>query len=145
MNEIVVAIPLAIAAVFSIYVYFSLRKMIKETAQNIEDPLFEKLGELVTLTHADWIKKALEIVSLVESRENELVITRPEIVTFSFATRQHIASLGISPAPINPAWTEDFYKTVGTHLEAYVNAQTSGKKAKAKDEMLRLQAFMVTH
>lgn len=144
MEEMFVAIPLAIAIGSSAYVYLSFRKLIKELPST-KDPLFGKFRELATLTHENWIKSAKEITELVEGRKSELVDSRPEIVTLSFIIRQQIGSLGISPAPINPAKTAKFYETVGRRLEAYVNAQTSGKTSKATDEMLRLQAFMATH
>jgi hypothetical protein len=149
MNEIIVAIPVSLAVVFSIYVYLALRKMVKNTAlpapASTVALIFEKFKKLATLTHAEWIKEASETIQLIESHKDELAATKPEIVTFSSAVRQHANALGISPAPINPARTKEYYRTIGRYLEAYVDAESTGNKAKAIDEMLRLQAFMATH
>ena len=147
MNELLVGIPITFAVVFSVYVYLSLRRIVKETTTlaAIRNPIYEKFRKLVGLVNEDWTAEAMGIIRLVESSKKTLAKTNPEIITFSSMLRQHTGSLGISAEPINPPKPEDFYRTAGRHLEAYLDAQYKGDKAEALKQMFGLQAFMATY
>jgi hypothetical protein len=144
MNELLIGIPIAFAIAFSIYVYLALRRLVKQTTTlaMTRIPIFEGLRKLARLADEEWTKEAIGIIRLVENNKKQIAKTNPEIITLASMLRSHADSLGTSPEPINPATPKEFYRIVGYHLEAYLDAQSKGNKTKAMKEMLDAQVFM---
>jgi len=144
MNELIIAVPLSVAIAFSIYVYFSLKRIVKQTTalSTTVALLLEKLQRLATLTYYDWSRESQEISKTIESHKEELLNRNPEIVSFSSILRYYNDSLGWAPEPVNEPETNIFYKTVGQHLEEYVSAMRRADRTRATDEMTKLQAFI---
>uniref|UniRef100_A0A7C2P131 DUF4760 domain-containing protein n=1 Tax=candidate division WOR-3 bacterium TaxID=2052148 RepID=A0A7C2P131_UNCW3 len=148
MNNIIYIIS-AIATITGLsgYLYYSMRKILREIAKTHFELaiMLEKMSKIATLYHEDWVAESKDLINLInESRKRDKDFERrnSELIALSLALQHYIESISLAPEPINKPVLQEFYEKVGEKLKGYVEAIKKGQRRTAKDHILELIAML---